>query len=119
MFFAEVEFSKIALVSVAVLAWLGCSFYTAGMARNSGKSYHLWLLIGFLTGPVGLLFGYVFLHLTSERTRRIHYGEGGRSDIAEMVKCPNCGQSVPRSFGECQFCGASLYGRKRHGSRAT
>lgn len=113
MLFAAVEISRIALVAVGVLVWFGCAFYTAGMARNNGSNYHLWLLIGVLTGPLGLVFGYLYLKMTSERSRRIRYGEGGKSDIAEMVHCPNCGESVPRSFVDCQFCGASLSRKKR------
>ena len=113
MLFAAVEISRIALISVAVLVWFGCAFYTAGMARNSGSNYHLWLLTGVLTGPLGLVFGYLYLKMTSERSRRIRYSEGGKSDIAEMVRCPNCGESVPISFGNCQFCGASLSGKRR------
>ncbi|MCG2795265.1 MAG: hypothetical protein L6427_05280 [Actinomycetia bacterium] len=112
MLFAAVELSTVALVTVAVLVWFGCAFYTAGIARNSGRSYHLWLLIGVLTGPPGLVFAYLLLELTGERSRRIRYGEGGKSDIAEMVRCPNCNQSVPRSFEHCQFCGAPLSRRK-------
>lgn len=110
--FAAVDISTIALVLVAVLVWFGSAFYTAGMARNSGRSYHLWLLVGVLTGPLGLAFAYLFLSLTGERSRRIRYGEGGKSDIAEMVRCPNCNQSVPRRFERCQFCGAPLSQRK-------
>lgn len=111
---AAVEIKTIALIGVAILVWFGCAFYVAGMARNGGKSYHLWLVIGVLTGPLGLLFGYLYIHLTGERHRRIHYGTGGKSDMAEMVRCPNCDQSVPLSFDHCQFCGAPVpRGRRR------
>jgi len=113
MLFAAVELSTIALVSVGVLVWFGCAFYTAGMARNNGSNYHLWLLIGVLTGPLGLIFGYLYVQMTSERNRRRRHSEGGKSDIAEIVQCPNCGQSVPISFGDCQFCGAPLSRKKR------
>jgi hypothetical protein len=103
----------IALVSFAVLGWLFCAFYTAGRARANGRNYHLWLTIGLLLGPIAFVLSLVLFRSIGERHRRQRYGEGGKYDVPEMMTCPGCGESVPRSYGSCQFCGASLSRGKR------
>jgi hypothetical protein len=103
----------IALVSCAALFWLFCMFTTGTLARMNGQSYGLWLIIGLLTGPIGLIFAWIFFKFSGERHRRIRYGVGHTYDIPEIIQCPNCGQSVPSGFHACQFCGASLHGRRR------
>ena len=104
----------IALVSFAVLGWLFCAFYTAGRARANGRDYHIWLAIGLLLGPIALILSLALFRSTGERQRRSRYGEDGKYDVPEMITCPKCGESVPRSYASCQFCGASLHiGRRR------
>jgi hypothetical protein len=104
----------VGLASVGVLVWLFCAFSTASLARTNGRSYNLWLLVGLLTGPLGLGFSYLYYRVTGERYRRTRYGEGHHYDIPEMVRCPSCNESVPRSFESCQFCGAPLHRGRRH-----
>lgn len=113
MYLAAVSTQMIAIVSVSVLVWLGCAFYAGGLARNNGRSYNMWFLVGFLLGPVGLLITWLYFQLSGERHQRHRHSVGRRSDIPEMVKCPRCGQSVPTSFDCCQFCGAPVRGGKR------
>jgi hypothetical protein len=110
---AENTVMIIALVSSGVLIWLFCAFSTAAVARASGQSYNIWLLIGFLGGPVSLAFVFLLSRVIGERHRRIRHGEGRRYDVPEMIRCPRCGQSVPSSFPRCQFCGSPLHGAKR------
>lgn len=110
---AAIETSTIALICVAVLAWLACAFYAAGTARNNGESYNLWLIIGVLTGPLGLVFALVYFRLTGERYRRRRYAAEEKSDIAAVTRCPNCNQVIPVTFERCQFCGCPLDRRKR------
>lgn len=102
----------IALVSSGILFWLFCMFTTAGMARANGQSYNLWLLIGLFTGPLGLLFAWLFFRFSGERHRRIRHGAGHQYDMPEIIQCPGCKQSIPSGFHTCQFCGTPLHGRR-------
>lgn len=101
------------LVSMGAILWLFCAFTIAARARGVGQSYRLWLFVGLVTGPVGLVAGYLYFKVAGERYRRSRYGEGGKYDIPEMIRCQGCGQSIPRSFEECQFCGRPLHAGKR------
>ena len=113
-FAADNSLMIIGLVLVGVLAWLFCAFTLAAMARSVGQNYNLFMVIGLLTGPVGLAAGYIYFRVTGERYRRSRYGEGGKYDVPEIIRCPSCGQSVPRSYDYCQFCDAPLHaGRRR------
>jgi uncharacterized membrane protein len=105
---AGLQLSTVAIVLVAVLVWVGCALYTAGTARNNGGSYGLWLLVGFITGPLGLVFGMVYFGLTGERHRRVRAGIGEKSDIARVERCPGCHELVPVTYESCQFCGTPL-----------
>ncbi len=109
---AKIDLKTVAIASMAILAWLFCAFSTANIARANGQNYNLWLLVGLLTGPLGLMFAYLFFRLTGERTRRTRYGADHRYDVPDMISCPNCGQSVPRSYDSCQFCRFPLHGRR-------
>lgn len=112
-FAAENTMMIIALASTGILAWLFCAYSAASLARSNGHSYNLWLAIGLLSGPVGLAVIYFNIRITGERYRRTRYGDGQQYDLPEIVQCPKCDQSVPRSFESCQFCGAPLHGGKR------
>lgn len=112
-FAAENTLMILGLGSMALLAWLFCAFSASSLARANGQSGGLWLAIGLLTGPLGLAAIYFYIRITGERYRRERYGDGGQYNLPEMVRCPGCGQSVPRSFDACQFCGAPLHGGKR------
>ena len=103
----------LAIVSVVVVVWLFCAFTVANFARSNGESYGGWLAAGLLGGPITLGVGYLYFRITGERYRRTRYGEKTRSDMPEMVKCPRCNESVPRSFTNCQFCGEPLHHRRR------
>ena len=103
----------IALVSIAVLGWLFCAFSTSSLARANGRDHQVWFALGLLLGPLALVIGFLMFRSGGERQRRKRYGEGGQYDVPEMVRCPKCGESVPKSYGTCQFCGASLQPGKR------
>lgn len=110
---AAVSVKWIAIISLAVIGWFACAFYAGGMARNEGMSYHLFWMIGFLTGPLGLAFSLIYFRMTGERYRRERFSVKGTHDIPEMERCPQCGQAVPVSYDCCQFCGEPL-SRKGH-----
>ncbi len=112
-FAADKTMMVIGLVSMGVLAWLFCAFTLAALARGVGQSYNLWMFVGLVTGPVGLVAGYLYFRVTGERYRRSRYGEGGKYDLPEMVRCPACGESIPRSYEVCQFCRQPLHAGKR------
>ena len=102
-----------AVVACGVLAWLFCAFTAAAMSRTNGESYNLWLVIGLLTGPIGLGAAWAYFRYSGERHRRIRYGAGHQYDMPVIIRCPGCGQSVPSAFDTCQFCHTSLHGRRR------
>jgi hypothetical protein len=103
----------IALVASGVLIWLFCAYSAAAFARANGQSYNAWIVIGLMGGPITLAFAYLYFRTTGERHRRKRHGEGHRYDLPEIVRCNNCGQSVPSSFPQCQFCGAPLHRRTK------
>lgn len=113
MYLAAWSIQKIALVCVAALVWVGSAFWAAGYARDNGGDYGLWLLIGTLTGPLGLIASFLYFRVESDKQRRARHSVKGTHDIPEMMPCPNCGQHIPSGFERCQFCGADL----RHGRR--
>ncbi|MDD5448447.1 MAG: hypothetical protein PHO53_04705 [Actinomycetota bacterium] len=106
------DVQTIALIAVGVVAWLFFAFSTAAVARSNGSSYNVWLFVGFLTGPVGFVFAWLYFRIAGERARRERHASRD-SGLPEMTRCPNCGQYVPESYKRCQFCGAPLRGRKR------
>lgn len=113
MYFASNTVMVIALVASGVLVWLFCAFSAAALARSNGESYNLWLLIGVVTGPLGLLFARLYFRVSGERYRRIRHGAGRQYDMPEIIECPGCRQSVPSGFHTCQFCGTPLHGKRR------
>ena len=98
----------VAVTLVAVIAWFACAFKTASIASNNDANYQLWAVIGFMTGPVGLVISYFYFRATGERHRTARYSVDGKSDLPQMISCPRCGQSVPRIYESCQFCGQPL-----------
>lgn len=113
MYPAALSTAQIALILVAVLAWLGCALYAGGVARNNGESYQLWFVIGLLAGPVGLVVCVLFFRTSGERRRRMKFGSPQEGNLPEMTRCPRCNRSVPVSFEQCQFCGEPLGRKKR------
>lgn len=113
MYFAANTLMVVGIVSCAVLLWIFCAFSAANMARTNGRSYGLWLVIGLLAGPAGLLGAWAYFRISGERHRRIRHGTDGRYDLPEIITCPGCGQSVPSAFQNCQFCGCPLHTRRR------
>ena len=113
MYLAAVSVKNIAIISTAVVVWFGAAFYAAGYARNNGGDYSLWIIIGIITGPVGLIAALVYYGLAGETQQRSRHSVKGSHDIPEMVPCPDCKEMVPSGFDACQFCGAELTRRRR------
>jgi hypothetical protein len=111
MYFASNTIMILALVSCGIIFWLFCAYTCASLARGNGESSRLWFFIGLITGPIGLVFAWLYFRLTGERHKRIRHGAGHKYDMPEIIGCPSCGQSVPSAFQTCQFCGAPLHGR--------
>lgn len=103
----------VAVISLAVIAWLACAFKVAGIASNNDANYQLWAILGLLTGPVGLAISYFYFRATGERHRTARYSVSGKDDLPQMISCPRCHQSVPRIYEACQFCGEPLGRKKR------
>jgi hypothetical protein len=112
-FCAENTVMIIAVVASGILLWLFCAFSTAATARNHGGDYNVWLLVGFLGGPVSMLIAHLYYRHSGERYRIARHSDGGRYNLPEIMQCPKCNQSVPSSFETCQFCGAPLHRKGR------
>ncbi len=111
MRFVAMELAVVAGIVVAVVIWGASAFYCGGIARNNGKSYNLWFVLGILGGPFALGVAYLFFVASGERHRRMRYADRKAGNFPEIVQCPRCKQSVPTSFDTCQFCGEPLRGR--------
>ncbi len=66
---------------------------TAFIARAKGSSFFLWLAIGCITGPLGLIAAVLYRREKSEPERR----------------CPQCGKVVKLYVQVCPRCGEDLY----------
>jgi len=111
-FSAGLSLAQASVILVAVMLWVACALKAAGIAHNNDGNYQLWAAVGLLTGPVGLAASYFYFRATGERHRTARYSVDGRSDLPQMTSCPKCGQSVPKIYENCQFCGQPL-GKKR------
>lgn len=113
LYAAKVTLAQVGIISIAVIAWLACAFKAASIASNNDGNYAFWVVLGLLTGPVGLAIAYLYFRATGERHRTARYSVGGTGDLPEMVSCPSCHQTVPRIYGTCQFCGKPIGRKKR------
>lgn len=91
---------SLGLILVAYL--LGLPLLTAYVAESKGRSVFLWLLIGLLFGPVGLLaaVGIAPIDLEERRAR-----QGRRSD---KRICPLCDEAVWINAVVCRYCRTDL-----------
>ncbi len=66
-------------------------------AEKRGKSGILWLLIVWITFPIGLIIWLV--------VRPPIGGEKQASTAANERKCPSCGRPIPMDAQVCPYCG--------------
>jgi ribosomal protein L32 len=110
---ANITLATVALLCIVVVLWLACAFYAAGRANNNGANYYYWTMIGLLSGPIGAAVAFFYFRAESERSRTRRYSEDGKGDVPKMISCPNCGESIPRVYEACQFCGKPVLKHRR------
>lgn len=66
--------------------------WTANVAKNKGRNWLVWLIIGFILNIIGLIIAYI-----------IPVQVGGK-----YGKCPKCAEPVLKEAMVCKHCGAEL-----------
>jgi hypothetical protein len=79
---------------VQLIVILTCfALATAVIGRAKGSSFFIWLIVGFFTGPLGLVAAILHRREKSEPERR----------------CPRCGAVHKLYVQVCSRCGEDLY----------
>ena len=76
-----------------LLVLIGFALATAIIARSKDSSFFIWLVVGFFTGPLGLVAVILYRREQSEPERR----------------CPRCGAVHKLYVQVCNRCGEDLY----------
>lgn len=74
--------------------WLICGLGAAAVASSKKRNILLWLLLGILLGPIGLLI----------------VGLMGRSETPgnDERKCPYCAEIIKKQASVCKYCGKEV-----------
>ncbi len=82
--------------------WLVFAIATALVANSRGAGGCLWLVVGFVLGPVGLVLA-VILAKPSGRCPFCR-----EAIDPKATRCPHCQGVIKNSGGFCRKCGATL-----------
>ena len=85
-----------------ILLWTIPAFFIASRASKQGRSYILFLLIGFFLGPV---FGSIILLMVGDNKEALK-----KQNLTK--KCPFCANENNRKALVCNSCGADLRGKE-------
>ena len=83
------------------IIWISIAIATAIVASNKGRGGLTWFLIGFVTGPVGLLISLVIKK--DEKTMELDTILSGT-----RIKCPFCAEIIKSEAVVCRFCNRDL-----------
>ena len=80
-----------------IILWLIPAFFIANRANKQGRSYFLFLIIGFLLGPI---LGSIILLMV---------GENKEKDKQNCIKkCYFCSNKIKLKTTVCNYCGANI-----------
>ena len=85
----------------AILIGIVCGLVSSYLANEKGRNWLVWLIVGFLTGPIGLIL--ILLWPKDQKT----LDQKALFD-GELKKCPVCAELVKAEASKCRFCLADL-----------
>ena len=77
-----------------IIVWLVCGVISSQVASGKGRSGAGWFAIGFLLGPLGLIWSLVLAE-----------DKEGLMERGEMRKCPSCAEFIKTAATHCRYCG--------------
>ena len=78
-----------------------CALISSYVANEKGRHWLIWLIVGLLGGPIGLLV--ILLWPKDQKVldqKALYYGE--------LKKCPACAELIKTDANKCRFCGTEL-----------
>ncbi|WP_294357165.1 zinc ribbon domain-containing protein [uncultured Sphingomonas sp.] len=94
-------------IFLLVLFWIIFTVGSAAIASNKGRSGGLWLVLGFLFGPIALVV-IASLPRNAERDLRAGLQSG------KMRRCPYCAEPIRAEAVKCRHCGEDVPAAPRH-----
>ena len=85
------------VIIISVISGLISSY----VANEKGRNWLLWLIFGFLGGPLGMLL--ILLWPKDQKVldeKALYYGH--------LKKCPACAELIKPDANKCRFCGTEL-----------
>lgn len=82
---------------VFFLIWVVCGVFAASIASSKGYSGCLWLIVGFLLGPLALL-GIGFMEKRSPE----------EANSYDYAPCPYCVEPIRKGAVKCRHCGSAV-----------
>jgi len=85
------------VIIISVISGLISSY----VANEKGRNWLLWLIVGFLGGPLGILL--ILLWPKDQKVldeKALYYGH--------LKKCSACAELIKPDANKCRFCGTEL-----------